>query len=149
MILKLRCNFYCAQVDFPLGKHASPSIDLICLLYGSAHSSIGQRDREHLIKYYHLELLKYLKLLNFPGKIPTLLDIQLATFRVDLYSALIVLFIIGLRYISKSFDGGFVEAANEDSTDQNDTEKLYTHPKCIEELKGVLDLFDRRGYFDF
>lgn len=115
---------------------------MVCLLYGSANSSIKQRDREHLIKYYHSELTKFLKQLNFPGNFPTLFDIQLAAFRVDLYNALIVLFIVGLRYVNQSFDGGFLEATNESG-------KLYSHPECIEQLKYLLDLFDRRGYFDF
>lgn len=117
----------------------------MCLLFGSAHSSIKQCDREHLIQYYHGELVTYLKLLKFPGTIPTLLDIQLAVFRVDYYNALIVLFILGLRYVDKSLDGGFLEAAN----DCGPNAKMYSHPDCIEQLKYMLDLFDRRGYFDY
>lgn len=133
------------QVDFPLAKHTSPAIDLACLLFGSANSSITQCDREHLVQYYHCELVKYLKMLKFPGSIPTLLDIQTAVFHVDYYNALIVLFILGLRYVNTSYDGGFLEAAN----DSKSNAKMYSHPECIEQLKYTLDLFDRRGYLDY
>lgn len=136
-------------MDFPIGKHQSPAIDLVCLLYGSANASIKQRDLEHLIKYYHSELTKYLKLLNFPGKLPKLFDIQLAVFRIDVYNALIVLFILGLRYVHKSFDGGFLEVANNNELDEQGSDQFYSHPDCIKQLKYLLDLFDRRGYFDF
>lgn len=137
------------QVDFALGKHVCPSIDLVCLLYGSAHSLIKEKEREHLIQYYHGELLKHLKLLNFPGKIPSLIDIQLATFRVDLHNAFICLFIIGLRYVNKYHDGGFLDVSNDEKAKKNGHDHLYSHPECIEQLKYLLDIFDRRGYFDF
>lgn len=84
--------------------------------------------------------MKYLKILDFPGTIPTLVDIQLAAFRVDYYNALIILFILGLRYVNTSFDGGYMDAAKE---------KMYSHPECIEQLKYTLDLFNRRGYLDY
>lgn len=132
-----------SQVDFPHGRFTSPEKDLACLIYGSANSSIDQRDREHLIKYYHSELVQNLKLLNFPGKIPTLFDIQLLIFRVDFFNALMSLFIVGLRYINTFFDGGFFEL-----TDVNGSQKLYSHPKCIEQVQYLLDLFDRRGCFE-
>ncbi|XP_031628478.1 uncharacterized protein LOC116344183 [Contarinia nasturtii] len=133
-------------VDFAIGKHVSPSIDLVCLLYGSSDSSIKQDDREHLIQYYHSELVKYLKLLKF-SKIPTLFDIQSACFRIDFYNALIILFIVGLRHINKFHDGGFIDVLNNNNNDNSSG--LYTNPACIGQLKNLLDIFDRRGYFDF
>ncbi|XP_031621919.1 uncharacterized protein LOC116339969, partial [Contarinia nasturtii] len=95
-------------VDFACGKLVSPSRDVVTLLYGSSHSSIKQDDREHLIQYYHSELVKYLKLLKFPT-IPTLFDIQSACFRIDFYNALIILFIVGLRHINTFHDGGYID----------------------------------------
>lgn len=96
-----------------------------------------------------MELEKNLKLLNFPGKIPTLLDIQSACFRVDLYNALVTLFIVGLRFVTQFFDGGFIEVANDEPKNKNESNNMYSHPVCVERIKYLLDLFDRRGYFDF
>lgn len=120
----------------------------MCLLYASASSSITQCDREHLIQYYHEELVKYLRLLNFPGPTPTLLDIQSAAFRVDYYNALIILFVLGLRFAKKSYDGGFMEVFDDDGQ-SHESKTFYSHPECIEQLKYLLNLFDRRGYFDY
>lgn len=131
------------KVDVPLGQHASPSNDLFRLLYSATNPSIGWEERESVIKHYHEELVKYLKLLDFPGKMPTLLEIQVEAFRTDFYNALITLFIIGLRFLSKSFDGGFIEVVNDKDN------HLYSHPECISEMKNLLNIFDRRGYFDF
>lgn len=129
-----------------MGKHVTPSIDLTTLLYGSTSSSITQDDCERFIQYFYLELIENLELLKFPGKYPTLLEIQLTTYRVDIYSSLIVLFITGLRFVNQSFDGGFIEVANDEQTNVN---QMYTHPACVERMKYLLNLFDRRGYFDF
>ncbi|KAJ6647542.1 Scavenger receptor class B member 1 [Pseudolycoriella hygida] len=137
-------------VDFALCKHTNPSFDLALLLYGSSHSaSITQADRETLIKFYHIELNRLLRKLRYPAQIPTLLDIQALVFRFDFYNALIVLFVIGLRYMGESFDGGFVELTKNAQNGEGESATMYSHPKCIEDLKYLLNMFDRRGYFDF
>lgn len=123
-----------------MGKHTSPSIDLVCLLYGCSHSSLKQKDREALIQFYHSELVEMLRVLEYPDVLPTLLDIQTAAFRIDFYNALIVLFVIGLRYVGKS--GEYMDLVG-------GKESMYSHPECISKTKYMLDLFDRRGYFDF
>lgn len=123
----------------------------MCLLYASASSSITQCDRERLIQYYHGKLIENLKIIDFPGPMPTLLDIQCAAFRVDYYNALIVLFVLGLRFVGRSYDGGFMDVLNNDDEDvqSNANESFYSHPECIEQLKYLLNLFQRRGYFDY
>lgn len=137
------------QVDFPLGQHASPSNDLFRLLYSASSTSIGWEERECAIQFYHEELIKYLKLMNFPGKFPTLLEIQVESFRTDFYNVLITLFIIGLRFLNKSFDGGFLEVVTDKEPNANNSIQLYSHPECIRQMKNLLKIFDRRGYFDF
>ncbi|XP_037024113.1 uncharacterized protein LOC119066001 [Bradysia coprophila] len=137
-------------VDFALCKHTNPSYDLSLLLYGSSQSqSIGQADRERLIRFYHTELIKVLEKLQYPKTLPTLIDIQTLVFRFDLYNVLIVLFVIGLRYTDESFDGGFMELSENAQNTNGKATQLYSHPKCIEELQYILEMFDRRGYFDF
>lgn len=138
------------QVDFALCKHTKPSSDLALLLYGSSQSrSITQADRERLIQFYYLELIELLEKLEYPKIPPTLLDIQTVVFRFDLYSSLIVLFVIGLRYSAESFDGGFMELTENTQNSEEKSANMYSHPKCIADLQYLLDMFDRRGYFDY
>lgn len=120
------------------------------LLYGSSQSkSITQADRERLIQFYHGKLIELLEKLEYPRKLPTLIDIQTVVFRFDLYNALIILFMIGLRYLGESFSGGFIELTANTGNSEAKSVEMYSHPKCIEDLKYLLDLFDRRGYFDY
>lgn len=120
----------------------NPTLDLVCLLYGCSHLSQKQKDREELIQFYHSELVKLLKKLNYPEKLPSLLEIQTAAFRVDLYNALIVMLVIGIRYVGISTEFTAL-------VDGSTVDRMFSHPECINKLKYILNLFDRRGYFDF
>lgn len=135
------------QVDFALCKFTSPAFDLNLLLYGNIHQSSSQAECEQLIQFYHIELAKLLQKLNYPKKIPSLLEIQSVTFRIDFYNILLILLVIGLRYVGKSYDGGFIEMS--ECMQDNDETGMYSQPECKEKLKYMLDLFDRRGYLDY
>ncbi|XP_055308222.1 uncharacterized protein LOC129572304 [Sitodiplosis mosellana] len=136
-------------IDFAFGKRTSPSIDLILLLYSSSHSSISQSDREYLVEYYHSELVKCLQLLNYSGHMPTLFEMQSTFFGVDLYNALAVLFIIGIRYKNTVPSDGSLEVANSSEKTNDDNTKLYSNPEYIKHMKYLLEIFERRGYFEF
>lgn len=110
------------------------------MLYSCSSDSLTQENREELIQFYHGELVQALKDLNYPNELPLLNDVQTAAFRVDWFNTLIVLFVIGLRYVSEFTD--FMSVAD----GQNG---MYSHPDCIAKLKYTLKLFDRRGYLDF
>lgn len=135
-------------VDFALCKHTKPTFDLTLLLYSTYHDSITQDDRERLIQFYHSELSELLQKMDYPKKIPSLLDIHSVAFRMDLYNSIIILLIIGLRYVGISYEGGFIEMSENMGRDDNTT-GMYTQPECRVKLQYLLEMFNRRGYFDF
>lgn len=89
--------------------------------------------------------MELLKLLHYPKELPTLFGIQKLAFRADLYNMLKVLLVISSRYWESCCDGDFIELAEnaEENTD------MYSCPGCIKKIKYILDLFDRRGNFEF
>lgn len=136
-------------MDWAQCKNTRPTFDVALLLYGGYDHSIRQADREHLIQFYHSELVNLLQKMNYPKKIPSLLDIQSVVFRVDLYNVIIILLVIGLRYFGNGYDGGFIELSENMQNDDGNTNGMYSHPECKEKLQYLLKMFDRRGYFDF
>lgn len=80
--------------------------------------------------------------MKYPKELPTLLEIQMAAFRMDWYNILIVLLLIGVRYVAKSDE--FMNLV-----DGQKFSEMYSQPECILRMKYLLNLFDRRGYFDF
>lgn len=136
------------KVDFALCKHSQPTIDLAVLLYVNGDKNTTQADRERYIKFYHGELVELLRKMNYPKEVPTLLDIQVIAYRMDFYTAFAVLLCTGLRFLDTSFEGGSIEMSKSiDSGEQSGG--MYSHPDCQRQLKYLLDLTDRRGYFDF
>uniref|UniRef100_A0A1L8DZT5 Putative ecdysteroid kinase n=1 Tax=Nyssomyia neivai TaxID=330878 RepID=A0A1L8DZT5_9DIPT len=63
-------------VDFQEGFFGSPGIDLNYFLYTSVEVDLLLNHYDVLIAFYHGELEKTLKLLNYSGKLPTLQDIH-------------------------------------------------------------------------
>lgn len=63
-------------VDFQVCKWGSPVQDLQYLLVSSCNNDIKVREFDYFIKYYHDELVKNLKLLNYPKEPPKLVDLQ-------------------------------------------------------------------------
>lgn len=121
-------------------------MDLDLLLYANGDKSITQEDRERLIQTYHSKLTEMLVRLKYPKKIPSLIDIQVVAYRMDLYTSLVILLCTGLRYMNASFDGGSIEMSKSIG---EKTGGMYSHPDCQAQLKYLLNMFDRRGYFDF
>lgn len=85
--------------------------------------------------------------MNYPKKIPSLFEIQSVAFRVDFFNIILILLVIGLRYIGRSYDGGFIEMS--ENMQDNDESGMYSQPECKEKLKYMLGMFDRRGYLDY
>lgn len=141
-------SFLLIQVDWALCKHTKPTFDVALLLFGTYDESIRQVDREHLIQFYHSELASLLQKMDYKKKIPSLLDIQSVVYRVDFYNVIIILLVIGLRYESNAFEGGFIELSANMQNDDDDTSGMYSHPECKKKLQYLLKMFDRRGYLD-
>lgn len=119
------------------------------LLYTSGDRTTSQADRERFIQLYHGELVELLGKMNYPKKVPLLKDIQVVAYRMDLYTALIILFITGLRFLDTSFEGGSIEVSKSIQNSEEGSDGMYSHPECQRQLKYLLDIGDRRGYFDY
>lgn len=119
------------------------------MLYVNGDRTTTQADRERYIQLYHSELVELLTKMNYPKALPSLTDIQVIAYRMDFYTALVILLCVGLRFLDTSFEGGSIEMSK---TIQNGGEEkggMYSHPECQRQLKYLLDLTDRRGYFDY
>ena len=65
------------MVDFQLSSWNSPVFDLIYFFNTSLHEDIREAGQDELIQFYHENLVKTLRKLNYRGKIITLHELQL------------------------------------------------------------------------
>lgn len=65
-------------VDLQGSRYGSPVQDLIYFIVTSTEYSIKLKEFDYMIKYYHQELVKNLKLLKYPKAPPKLMDLHIA-----------------------------------------------------------------------
>lgn len=68
-------------VDLQLSRYGSPVNDLIYFIFSSTEYSIKVKEFDYMIKYYHRELVKNLKLLKYSKAPPTLMDLHIAVLK--------------------------------------------------------------------
>lgn len=64
-------------VDYAFPKYGSPAQDLLYFIMSSLQIDIKIKQFDHLIQYYHENLVENLQLLKYTKKIPTLKDIHI------------------------------------------------------------------------
>lgn len=64
-------------VDYQLPKYGTVAQDLYYFLLSSTKYEIKLKHFDYLISYYHENLVKHLRLLNYPNKLPTLKGIHM------------------------------------------------------------------------
>ncbi|XP_037817362.1 uncharacterized protein LOC119607493 [Lucilia sericata] len=65
-------------VDYQIPRYGTPAQDLYYFLLSSTKYELKIKHFDYFIRYYHSELLKNLKLLNYFKKLPTLSDIHIS-----------------------------------------------------------------------
>ena len=84
-------------IDFQLCKYGSPTLDLYMFLLSGISLDIKISHFDYFIKFYHDNLLKYLQILKYNGKPPTLKELQLMLLKYGYMGRYYyyILFIIG------------------------------------------------------
>lgn len=72
-------------VDYAFPKYGSPAQDLIYFIISSLQVDIKIKQFDHLIQYYHENLVENLQLLKYPKKIPTLKDIHILLHKYNIW----------------------------------------------------------------
>lgn len=71
-------NYYFeSQLDFQISTWGSPAIDIIYSMYNSVSIETRDNHREELTKFYYNEFVNALKMFEFQGKIPSLIDLRI------------------------------------------------------------------------
>jgi len=72
-------------VDFQIPKYGSPAQDLYYLLLSSTSFENKLKHFDTFIKMYHDELVKHLKILQYPKKIPSLRELHISLHKYSLW----------------------------------------------------------------
>lgn len=70
-------------IDFQMSRFGSPAQDLYYFLLSSTNLEVKLKYFDYFIYYYHQELVKHLKLLQYKGTIPHLREIHMELLKHD------------------------------------------------------------------
>lgn len=63
-------------VDFQAGRYVSPALDLQYFLLSCPSLDLKIKYFDHFVQYYHQELVKHLKILEYSKNIPSLIEVH-------------------------------------------------------------------------
>ncbi|XP_059620938.1 uncharacterized protein LOC132264676 [Phlebotomus argentipes] len=138
----------CILVDYQMCHYASPAIDLNYFIFTSLQKDIRLAKMDHLVQYYHTQLVSAMKLLKSTTTPPTLLDLQIEMLRKMHYG---VSSTIGTFAICVADGSDESEMETFTRTDEKATDfkrKVYTNPIFVDALKQLVPFFDAKGLLD-
>ncbi|EDS35006.1 conserved hypothetical protein [Culex quinquefasciatus] len=144
-------------LDFQISTWGSPAIDIIYSMYNSVSIETRDNHREELIKFYYNEFVNALKMFEFQGKIPSLIDLRIEITKCGhLETFLTTMFLPLLILTPEEMMPQLAEQSNEaiqvDFSDVKEQEKLaehcFKHPRYTAVMKKCLPVFDNMGLLD-
>ncbi|XP_011213899.2 uncharacterized protein LOC105233494 [Bactrocera dorsalis] len=134
-------------VDLQLTRYGSPMIDLYFLLLSSTSLDLKLKHFDYFIKYYHDNLIEYLKLLKYPKKLPTLKEIHIAMLK---YGPFAVNFVVcHLPLVLLEAKGGANLTNLMDMTEKGMAIKrvMYTNSRYRQHIEALFPWLYHRGAF--
>lgn len=121
--------------------------DLASAFYTSSNDKLRANDWDELVQYYHSQLIKTLKKLNYSGPMPTLTDLQAQLIERGISFISVGLFETAERHYNGKNGEGLIFVKDKNESIRKRLEIIET-AKDADDLKYMLHYFDRRGYFD-
>lgn len=135
-------------VDFQFCCWTSPTIDLHYFFNTSLQEPLRRHRLELLVQYYHGELVRALKQLDYAGTVPTLLEFH-GEFLANSFYAFVSSLLVQPLMINECSDDADIETLHgHDERAQRFKKMIYTNPKVIAAVKELLPVYDRLGLLD-
>lgn len=128
-------------VDYQLPRYGSPAQDLFYFLLSSTKLEIKINQFDCMVKYYHDQLVGYLKLLKYPRKIPTLRDIHASLYKYSIWAFHTIYSVMGAVLLDPT------EKANIESFMHDESFKLqmYANDRYRSHMEAILPWLYNRG----
>lgn len=136
------------MVDFQMCFYGSAMLDLHYLIVNSLNKANKVSKMDTILHMYHKKLVKNLRLLNYTGHIPTLMELQmdfLDTGFYGLFSAISILPVI----TAPSSDDSTLDNLTSDAADTVGIKKrMYTNSIFTGYLEELIPYYEMKGYLE-
>lgn len=136
------------MVDFQISCLGSVVSDLAYTLFTSSQEDVTDRDWDHLLQHYHVELKSMLLKLGYSKRIPTLTEIHSKFVQKAATMAPISLFVLGIRHFEGADETTNSKFVGDSEEDAEYRYNIMANPNVQKCFKFLLDYFDRKGFLD-
>ncbi|XP_075148803.1 uncharacterized protein LOC142222514 [Haematobia irritans] len=136
-------------VDYQTPRYTSPAPDLLYFIMSSCQYDIKLKKFDYMLAYYHNHLVEYLRILNYPKKVPTLKDIHYMVYKHGIWgyaSSIIVLAVALCDTCNKADLDNFIGASSDASEFRK---QMYSNPRYRKHMEAILPWLLNRGLLDF
>ncbi|KAL5280775.1 hypothetical protein ACFFRR_004656 [Megaselia abdita] len=135
-------------IDFQYCKYGTPAEDLYYFILSSAEHDLKVANFEYFIKFYYDELVKNLKLLDYPKTIPTLIDIHIALYRHGIWAIMTTVGIMGAALLDRNENASMDNYVSDDQNGNDFKMMVYGNERYIKAMNQLLPWMDNRGVLD-
>ncbi|XP_028900328.2 uncharacterized protein LOC105218698 [Zeugodacus cucurbitae] len=135
-------------VDFQCVRYGSPVTDLYYLLLSSTSLDVKLKYFDYFIKYYHDNMIECLKLLKYPKRGPTLVEIHIALLQKSSWAVAptMIHMPLALLELTEAADLSNFISTSEDSMAFR--RRMYTSPRYRKHIEVVFPWLYCRGAFE-
>ncbi|KAL5274455.1 hypothetical protein ACFFRR_000909 [Megaselia abdita] len=135
-------------LDYQLSLYGSPILDFIQLVFSSANSEIIKGHFDELLKHYHTNLSKNLKLLEYTKKIPTMTDLHLSVYKNRSWIVHILNGSLAIALMTPVKDLDLDTIMKLDDKGMSLKTMMYSNKNYVGRLSEILEWLESRGLLD-
>lgn len=135
-------------VDFQMCLYNSPMLDLQYFIYSSLQQEIRMTRVDHIIAYYHKQLVSNLKLLGYSKKLPTLLDLHKDFLELGLYGVMTSFGTLSIAMAPGGEDSDMDTMMSGNEAGVNLQKRIYSNPAYVKVMDELVRYFDMKGFFE-
>uniref|UniRef100_A0A1I8NMX9 CHK kinase-like domain-containing protein n=1 Tax=Stomoxys calcitrans TaxID=35570 RepID=A0A1I8NMX9_STOCA len=136
-------------VDHAMPKYGSPAQDLTYFILSSLQADIKIKQFDHLIQYYHENLVENLELLKYPKEKPSLKDIHLMLHKYRIWGFTTTVGVLAVALMDSSEMSTFDNFLGESEDGDKFKLMMFTNKRYIQHLNVILPWLLNRGGLDF
>lgn len=138
----------CLLVDYQMCFYNTPMLDLQYFIYTSLEHDLKMNQVDHVLQYYHQQLVASLKTLGYSKRPPTLLQLQKDFLEVGIFGLFSAFGTFGIAVAPPADDADLENFFNSNEAGDNFKRRLYSNPIYVKAMEDLVPYFDMKGYFD-
>ncbi|XP_055609863.1 uncharacterized protein LOC129756855 isoform X2 [Uranotaenia lowii] len=136
-------------IDLQDVYYGSPIQDLFYYLISSITLELKATKFDELLQFYHCELVKSLKKLHYPERIPSLRELHMELLRRGFLAFQCTYDCLPIVLADKNENANFANFMGESEESQRFRLDVYSNPLYLEHFKTLVKLFDTRGLLEY